>query len=63
MNVISAKFGTKLNSLESGVLIETDESGWVATCKIDAPHSGGAWEALQTWLAEGNTIAAYAQPL
>lgn len=62
MNVIEARYGTEENTLGSGVLIRTDDLGWVATCTRDAPHSGGAWEALQAWIAAGNTVGAYVKP-
>lgn len=57
MKVLSAKYGTSENTLDHGVLIETDDLGMVATCTRDAPYSGGAWEALQDWIAAGNTVA------
>jgi hypothetical protein len=59
MKVLSARFGSKKNSLDSGVVIETDDLGSVATSTKDARFSGGAWEALQAWLSAGNTISAY----
>lgn len=62
MNVLSAKYGNEENSLDAGVLIETDELGWVSTSTADAPYSGGAWEALQAWIGSGNTIVAYVKP-
>ena len=62
MNVLQAKYGTASNSLDDGVLIQTDTIGWVASSVRDAPYSGGAWEALQAWIGQGNSIGAYEPP-
>jgi hypothetical protein len=62
MRILNAKYGNGENSLASGVLIETDALGWVATSEADAPHSGGAWQALLDWIDDGNEVAAYVPP-
>jgi hypothetical protein len=63
MKILSAKFGTPENTLDAGVIVETDTIGAVATCTNDAAYSGGAWDALQVWIAAGHSVADYVPPV
>ncbi len=55
MNIVSARYQTNIQGENMSVAVDTGVSGLFVSVPMD--NNNRHWQAIQKWVAEGNTIA------